>query len=152
MIRIHFYLRMEKNMKKAQYKISLPIQLEGILFSLGVKYLFHACGPKSDGSFMKCHWSEQAVFALSLAIIFLGIIGLFIKSLDVVRGLALSLIPIGILILLIPNVLIGVCGMADMRCHTVFIPGSAVSGVIISVTGLLLFLIGGKAKNHSTNE
>ena len=130
-------------MNKTQIKIALPIIIEGIIFSLAVKFLFNGCGPKDDGSFMKCHWSEQAVFALTLALIFTGIIALFVKSKDIARGLAFSLIPFGAVIISIPNYFIGACKMAEMRCRTTLVPGATVSGIIILITGLVLFFVTG---------
>lgn len=136
-------------MKNLQYRIALPIIIEGSLFSISIKTLFHACGPKDDGSFMKCHWSEQAVFAFTLAILFTGIVCLFLRSRDQARGLALSLLPIGALIILLSNKFIGICKMATMHCHTVFLPASTVIGIITLATGLLIYFISATKKQEN---
>ncbi len=66
---------------------------------------------------MKCHWTAQAEFALSLPLLGVGLLMVFNRRKETVRTLSALGILLGGMVLAVPTFLIGVCGSA-MVCHT----------------------------------
>ena len=108
-----------------------------LCMSAGVKLIFHACGPKEDGSFMTCHWAEQAVFTLGCVMAAVSVLILIMPDGGMRRGLALAMIPAGAGAALIPNTMIKLCMMTDMHCHAVMKPAVIILGVVSAVLGLI---------------
>lgn len=102
----------------------------GFLTALGPILLFPVCGPMDDGRFMKCHWTGQAELGIGLVIGILGIILLLIKSKQIRIGIEIAIALQFVIVLLIPGGLIGVCGGAHMRCHSLTWPILNILGAI----------------------
>ncbi|MBQ8966090.1 DUF4418 family protein [Ruminococcus sp.] len=109
--------------------------------SAGVKLCFHACGPKEDGSYMTCHWAEQAVFTIGCVMAVISVLLLIVSNNGMRRGLALALVPAGAGAALIPNTMIKLCMMTDMHCHSVMKPAVIVLGIAAAVLGALYAVI-----------
>ncbi len=115
-----------------------------LVLTIGIRVIFPACGPMEDGSYMRCHWTESAVFGVSIVITIASVAALFLKNNDLLSGLRLVLVPTGILVALIPNVLIGVCGSDMMTCRSTTLPAVTILGILIAIgsavqIGLLQF-------------
>lgn len=118
-------------------KISLPgivFLLLGILQSAGAAWLFPTCGAKADGSWMKCHWSGQAVIGTGVILALLSIAYLLITQRLFRAGLSLSIVLVGTFNIAILNGLIGLCGRVEMQCRAVTQPAIT----IISAAAILL--------------
>jgi hypothetical protein len=83
---------------------------------------------------MKCHWTGEAELALAIPMLAVGIMMIFYaKRKDAIRVLAILGIVMGILVILIPTVLIGVCALPDMLCNSLMKPILILSGILITV-------------------
>lgn len=105
-----------------------------LLLTVGVKTVFSACGPKEDGSWMTCHWAEQAVFMAGTALTVISVIVLIFGRHKAALGASLCALPVVIVTTLIPGVAINLCMMTNMHCHTVMRPAVIVISVLIAVT------------------
>ena len=105
-----------------------------LLLTVGVKTFFSACGAKDDGSFMTCHWAEQAVFAAGIALTLMSVIVLIAGSDNAGFGAAVSILALAGVTAIIPGVLIDLCMMPQMHCHVVMRPAVTVVCALIIVT------------------
>ena len=110
---------------------------------IGSKLLFHACGVKEDGSFMTCHWAEQAVFAASLGMTLAAAIRLSFGR-RFKAGTSLGITAAAVMTALIPGVFIRLCMMQEMRCHAVMRPAVVLLCIAIAVTGIIDMLLARK--------
>lgn len=108
-----------------------------LALTVGIKLIFPACGPHDDGSFMNCHWAEQAVFGSGIALTTVSLIVLIFGSNKVSLGASLAMIPTAAVTALIPDVFIPLCRMPMMRCHTIMHPAVIVISCLIAVTALV---------------
>ncbi|MDR0424990.1 MAG: DUF4418 family protein [Clostridiales Family XIII bacterium] len=102
----------------------------GLLVSLGPQYLFRLCAPLADGSFMRCHWTGQAEIGLGALIALLGLGLALSPSAEVRLGLSVAAILACAVVILMPNTLIGGCGMRSMACRAVTFPALTVAGTL----------------------
>ena len=86
---------------------------------------------------MKCHWTARVELGVGLAIAVLGAFIILIASRQLRIGLTIGIIVNSILVILIPNVLIGVCKKTHMRCHALTLPALTVLGGVIYIKYLL---------------
>ncbi len=107
---------------------------------IGVKLVFHACGMKDDGSYMTCHWAEQAVFAVSTGLAVTAVFRLFLDRKSK-AGAALAMSTTAAVTALIPGVCIRLCMMETMRCHAVMRPAVIILCVLLAVTGIVDFVL-----------
>lgn len=111
----------------------------GVLIAVGPQTIFPVCEAMGDG-FMKCHWTAQAEIGCGAVIAVLGIFLLFLSSESVRAGIQGAILVQFLPVLLIPNVLIGVCGGNHMICHSLTRPVLnvlAVAGILAGVVNLL---------------
>ena len=108
---------------------------------LGVRLMFHACGPKEDGSWMTCHWAQQSVFALSIAMTVTALARLLVRDEGMRRGMALALVPFAGAAAGLPQGGIRLCMMQDMRCHAVMRPAVIVCAVLIAAAAIVCTLL-----------
>lgn len=122
-------------MKDRNNLIGLGLFISGLLLSAGTAWLFPTCGPKSDGAWMKCHWSGQAVIGTGVVLTLLAIVYLLVSSKPFRAGLSVSAILVGMFNLAVLNGLIGLCGMADMQCRAVTQPAvTIISAIVILIS------------------
>ena len=81
---------------------------------------------------MKCHWTGRAELGLALPLLTVGLTMLFSRRRESFRNLGLVGISLGIVTILLPTVLIGVCGMPDMPCHSIMEPALILMGVLVA--------------------
>lgn len=117
----------------------------GLLIAIGPHTVFAVC-EAMDGKYMKCHWSALAETGVGGIIMVLGIYLLFSGSKQLKTGVQLSLLPVYIVSIFIPDVLIGVCGGDHMICHSLTQPVLNILGAVGLVIGTvnLIWLIKGK--------
>lgn len=83
---------------------------------------------------MKCHWTAQAELGIGILIALLGVFLLIFQSGQIRLGLSLAVILNGVLALLIPTALIGVCGSINMTCRSLTLPALTILSSIVIVT------------------
>ena len=86
---------------------------------------------------MKCHWTARAELFLGLASVFLALLRFSGRSRQFLLGLDLGIFVNAAGIILFPTVLIGVCGMASMHCHSVTRPVLIVLGILLLTVSAL---------------
>ena len=96
---------------------------------------------------MACHWAERALLGVGLALTAISLLQLVISNPRVSKGLNLAVLPLAILTALIPGVLIRLCGMLDMRCHTIFKPA-----VLVFSVGIFFVATINALQNRQTQE
>ena len=69
--------------------LGMLIVIIGLLVLFAPFGYAHACFPKADGGFMKCHWMGEAVKMLGGLIAALGVVFLLVKSSRI--GIAFSI-------------------------------------------------------------
>jgi hypothetical protein len=111
--------------------IGIVITLLGLLLVVGVQTGFPVC--EAGEKIMKCFWTGRAASGIGGVITVIGILLLIFKDKRTRIGLLLSLIPIGIYAVLIPNLLIGVCGGAHMDCRALALPAITIIGAAVIV-------------------
>lgn len=82
---------------------------------------------------MKCHWAARAELGIGLVIAVLGLLLIIFRSAQVRIGLSIALGLNGILALLIPTVLIGVCGNVKMTCRSLSLPALVILASMVTV-------------------
>ena len=124
-------------MKK--YLIGVLIIVIGLLVTFAPFGYAHVCFPKADGSFMKCHWTGEAVRMLGELIAILGVTFLVDKRSRI--GLAFAYIGLGVCLILLMTVGIGTCKNAAMPCNVWTKPVIMLLAIIlIAVNAVYLFL------------
>ncbi|MBR1423642.1 MAG: DUF4418 family protein [Ruminococcus sp.] len=129
-----------KRSKKALVFDIILLVLSSVL-TIGVKTVFSACEKKPDGMWMSCHWAEQAVFALGIALIAMAVVNIVLNKTDLKRGIALAMVPTALITAFVPNVFIDLCMMKDMHCHEVMRPAVIIISAVIAVAACVYAII-----------
>ncbi len=106
-------------------------------FAVGSAFIFTACGPKDDGTFMTCHWAWVAVVSIAVVLVVQSVLRLFFKSGEAKRGISAAMLPLAVLAAIVPKTLINLCMMDNMHCHTMMRPFALVMGIIIAVFSIV---------------
>lgn len=108
----------------------------GLLLASGPQTIFPVCGVhEHSGEAMKCFWTARAELGVGLSISILGLFSILAGSSRLRLGLTAAVLLNGILALLFPAVLIGVCGSTRMSCRALSLPAlSVLSGLIIVIS------------------
>lgn len=115
-----------------KYILGILIIIIGLLILFTPFGFAHVCSAKSDGSFMKCHWTGIAVQMMGTLIVFFGIIFCLFKKLR--AGIAAASIGAAVCVLSLTEFVIGMCKNHTMPCNVYTKP------VLILFTGLLIIV------------
>ncbi len=118
-------------MKKVTF-FDIALLVLSLFLAFGTAFVFHACGPKADGSWMNCHQAESIVVWVGAVLSVLSIVRLFVPE-GVKTGLSISFIPFSVFASFVPGVIIHLCMMHDMRCHAITRPAVLVISILIAV-------------------
>jgi hypothetical protein len=106
----------------------------GSLAALGPYFIFRICEQSGHhGEVSACFYTGKAELGAGLL---LGVFGIFLfvfKDTGVRAGLILAGALLGILIVLLPHGLTGVCAGAMMRCRIEALPGLTVTGILTTL-------------------
>ena len=127
---------MENNHPRARVSDLLLLVFGAVELS-GVRTFFAPCGPKEDGSWMSCHWAGQAVTGTAAVLVVLALVHLLVRDRGMKLGLDLGLAAVALCSALFPGKLIGLCMMAEMRCHRLTVPGVTVCAVLVVLAAAL---------------
>lgn len=126
---------------------SIIITVLGAFLAVGSRTLFTACSAQEDGSYMACHWAEMASSAVGALIAVQGFISLLIKDRKAQGAVFAAVAPAGLLCCLIPGVIISICSMSGMHCHTALRPWVILLGAAICAVALIGAFAGFKRKD-----
>ena len=121
--------------------VDIIVLIVSVIFLIGTFSFLKPCGPQEDGSFMSCHWAGQTLTGLAIILLVMALILLFIPAPAGKQGVALAMVPTGILTAVVPGGLIHLCMMETMRCHAVMKPGARVFGIIIAVLAIVSVIL-----------
>jgi hypothetical protein len=98
---------------------------------------------------MKCHWTAVAELVLGIPLAILGI-ELFLSRYKETR-MALGILgaTLGLLIILIPTTLIGVCMMSEMLCNSVMKPALILAGSLVIACSLIIAIFSGRQEEST---
>ena len=80
---------------------------------------------------MKCHWTGRAEMGLGLPLLGVGLLIAFTRRRESYRSLGLLGITLGVVAILLPTTLIGVCGNPDMPCNSIMKPALIFMGILV---------------------
>ncbi|MBR2764798.1 MAG: DUF4418 family protein [Blautia sp.] len=128
-------------MKKKVPVPALAILILATLVVAGVKTVLGPC-VHEDGSFGPCHWTGQAVFGTAVLLAVQSLCAIVQRQEAGRRGLYLAMMLTAVLGILFPGTLIGLCGMATMRCRAVMRPAVTILFSLAAILSLAGFLTG----------
>jgi hypothetical protein len=88
---------------------------------------------------MKCHWTGVAEIAVAVPLGLTGLFNLRKTRKDTARFLAVFGAASGLLAILLPTALIGVCANPDMVCNLIMRPTLIAAGVLAIAASVVLF-------------
>jgi len=90
---------------------------------------------------MKCHWTARAEIAVGVPLLAVGLLMLLSKRKESTRYLGIVGAVLGLMAVLLPAVLIGVCSNDDMICNSLMDPALILMGVLaIVASGAAIWL------------
>ncbi len=133
-------------MKKRQFIFDLFMLLLSIFLTVGVLFLFHACGQHEDGKFAACHWAERTVFGVGIVLSFITFFNMLSKNYSEKVAFSTSIGFISLLAFATPGILIDICKMPSMICVSAMRPAVMIISMLIFVVSIVnrLFM----AKEH----
>jgi hypothetical protein len=90
---------------------------------------------------MKCTWSARAELALGIPLLALGVLMAVSRRKETIRSLSILEIILGVLVILIPTSMIGVCASAAMDCNSILKPTMIVCGILVILAGLAALVL-----------
>jgi hypothetical protein len=90
---------------------------------------------------MKCHWTGIAEIAAAIPLAIAGIYALFGRRKETLRFAAIVGAASGLMAILLPTTLIGMCMNAAMTCNVVMRPILLASGILAIAASVALFFV-----------
>lgn len=140
---------------KAKYIFAFLYIAAGLLIAAGPMTIFHVCIPE-DGRLMLCNYTARVEFVLGIEISIAGILTAVQKTdeLQEITGVFAALAAITVM--LVADVLVGVCENVHMHCHAVARPALNILGasvLIITVIRIIqLRAEGGSEREEQTPD
>jgi hypothetical protein len=98
---------------------------------------------------MKCTWSAKAELALGIPLLAVGVLMAISRRKETIRSLSVLAGIIGVLVILIPSSLIGVCASADMDCNSIMKPTMIVCGILIILASLAALVLNERRRDEA---
>ncbi|MDR1568045.1 MAG: DUF4418 family protein [Streptococcaceae bacterium] len=127
--------------------ISAITVLIAILVAIGPKTIFPVCAVHSD-MVMRCHYTAQMSLGLGISLLGLAIFLFLSRTLAFQKGIYIGQAILGILIILTPTVLIGVCESPMMHCHSTTSPILILLGVFVIILAVIGYFFNGMKKHE----
>lgn len=122
---------------------ALILTVLGLLIAITPYAVFPVCAvtvPAAAGGIvpMKCFWTARAVLGVGGIIACSGLLLFFIKNPAMRLGMAFAPFAAGLLTVLIPNKLIGVCPGAMMACRMGTLPALTLLGSLVMAAAVCI--------------
>ena len=121
----------------------------GVLIAVAPRTFAHVC--EVTDMPMACHYTAQAALGIGIVIALReerhGLEENFVAE-ATRAGLDIANAVLGVLVILVPTVLIGVCKGAMMHCHMVTLPTLVVLGVLTTVFSVIAAYLDLKPAKH----
>ena len=132
-------------MKKRSMIPAVIIGLSALTATAGSRSFLGPC-VHEDGTFGPCHWAGQALFGLALLMAAEAVIAVAWKNESLRKGLYIAMALTAVLGILVPGTLIGLCGMATMRCRALMRPAMTILFAVMGIASAAgVFLSGEQA-------
>lgn len=118
---------------KNKVGISIVYVILGVLIFLTPTVIFPVCQEEIK---MNCTYTGRVEIGLGILVVLLGVISLFFSE-KVRAGISMAISGIGILAIVFPVKLIGVCGSNRMKCNTATRPMLVVLGVLVILASVI---------------
>ncbi|MBR4493617.1 MAG: DUF4418 family protein [Clostridiales bacterium] len=112
----------------------IAIAVLGLLVALIPSVIFKVC-PAME-MVMKCHWTGRVEVALGIASLILGALVAVSREKAFSAAASVASAINGVLVILVPTVVIGVCGSPDMNCNAATRPALIIAGAFIIAAGI----------------
>jgi hypothetical protein len=99
---------------------------------------------------MKCHWSAAGELGLGFPLLALGAVLFFSRQAETRRALGILGVVLGLIVVLIPTVLIGVCASLEMLCNSIMKPALILAGSLVMVVSVWVALLSLRRDESST--
>jgi uncharacterized membrane protein len=96
---------------------------------------------------MRCYWTARAELGVALPLAVAGMLLFFSRRTETRRALAVLVCVLGVVAMLLPTVLIGVCEQSSAVCNTTMRPILLVAGGLTVIIGLITLI-----RNELGNE
>ena len=96
---------------------------------------------------MRCYWTARAELGVALPLLVGGVLFFFSRRKETRRALAVLVCALGVVAMLLPTVLIGVCSTSSAECNTTMRPILLVAGGLTVAIGLIALV-----RNELSNE
>ena len=98
---------------------------------------------------MKCFWTARAELAVGALIVLASILLFLSRSRSATLSLCCILTGLGIVAVLLPTFLIGVCPGPTMPCHTGALPGLILLGSLVAIAGLAGMVLASRRESQA---
>lgn len=86
---------------------------------------------------MKCLWTARAEMGMGAMVLLVGFLLIISRNLESRKFLSLCAFGLGILIILFPTTLVGVCANPEMPCISIMKPVLFLTGFITGASGII---------------
>ncbi len=90
---------------------------------------------------MKCHWTAIASIAMAIPLLATGVMQWFNKRRESQRALSILGAMMGVLVILLPTALIGVCAHPEATCNLIMRPALIFMGSLVAGINLFDLLV-----------
>jgi Kef-type K+ transport system membrane component KefB len=90
---------------------------------------------------MKCFWTARAEIGVALPLFVIGALMLFSRRKETRRALAVPAAALGVVAMLLPTALIGVCTSPGAICRTALLPFMLIAGGLTVAASLALLIV-----------
>jgi hypothetical protein len=96
---------------------------------------------------MKCYWTARASLVVAIPLLVVGLLLAFSRQREPRRALALLGVIDGILVILLPTWLIGVCQHPGASCNLVMKPALILMGILVIVASLISLVLSSRPRS-----
>jgi len=93
---------------------------------------------------MKCYWTARAALIIAVPLLAVGFMMAFTRRVQTVRVLGVLGAILGVMAILLPTLLIGVCQHTGASCSLVMKPALILAGILVIVVSLASVAVSGR--------
>ena len=98
---------------------------------------------------MKCYWTARAALAVAVPLLAVGLLMAFSRRAETLRALGILGAILGVMAILLPTLLIGVCQHAGASCSLVMKPTLVLAGILAIGVSLAGVAVSGRREEQT---